>query len=138
MKVICRCQHCNQGLEFDSWNSGKSTICPHCGMDTIVFMKQPEPKKRFPWKMVAILSAIPLAIIIGLIFCMSGTAIALGAILWIAVLAGALFFYFLPALVGHGKRNATAIFLLNLFVGWTFIGWVVALVWAATKDPETK
>jgi hypothetical protein len=44
--------------------------------------------------------------------------------------------YFLPTIVAvvRKKRNTLAIFLLNLFLGWTFIGWVVALVWAATKD----
>ena len=42
--------------------------------------------------------------------------------------------YFLPSIVGWNKRNATAILILNLFLGWTFIGWVVALVWATTKD----
>jgi len=44
-------------------------------------------------------------------------------------------FYFLPAIVAsHRKhKNATAIFLTNLFLGWTFIGWVVALVWAFTN-----
>jgi hypothetical protein len=35
------------------------------------------------------------------------------------------------ALIRH-KRNKAAIFFLNLFAGWTIIGWVVALVWAAT------
>jgi len=42
--------------------------------------------------------------------------------------------YLLPTVVGWNKKNIGAIFLLNLFLGWTFIGWVVALVWAATKD----
>ncbi len=44
--------------------------------------------------------------------------------------------YFLPTIIAvvRKKRNALAIFLLNLFLGWTFIGWVVAIVWAATKD----
>ena len=44
--------------------------------------------------------------------------------------------YFLPAIIGRKKRNARAIMWLNFFLGWTFIGWVVALVWAMTKDPE--
>lgn len=48
-----------------------------------------------------------------------------------------LLFYFLPAIVGRRKRNAGAIFLLNLLLGWTMIGWIVALVWAACKDPES-
>ena len=47
--------------------------------------------------------------------------------------------YFLPAISAKAKdaRNAAAIFVLNLLVGWTFIGWVVALVWACSaNDPE--
>lgn len=42
--------------------------------------------------------------------------------------------YFLPSIIGRNKRNANAICLLNIFLGWTVIGWVVALVWAASKD----
>jgi Superinfection immunity protein len=46
--------------------------------------------------------------------------------------------YFLPSWVGRRKRNATAIFALNLLLGWTFIGWVSALVWALMVDTKTK
>lgn len=38
--------------------------------------------------------------------------------------------YFLPSIIGHGKRNFGAIFLVNFFLGWTIVGWIVALVWA--------
>lgn len=43
--------------------------------------------------------------------------------------------YFIPAIVAAVKRSerALAIFLLNLFLGWTFLGWVGALVWAAAE-----
>lgn len=46
--------------------------------------------------------------------------------------------YFIPIVVATltQKRNASAIFLLNLFLGWTFVGWVVALVWACAKDRD--
>ena len=44
--------------------------------------------------------------------------------------------YFLPFMVGYNKKNATAIFILNLLLGWTLIGWVVALVWATTHEKE--
>jgi TM2 domain-containing membrane protein YozV len=47
-----------------------------------------------------------------------------------------LFIYFLPSLIGKSKRNAGAIFALNLLLGWTLIGWVVSLVWALTVEPE--
>lgn len=48
------------------------------------------------------------------------------------------FIYFMPTIVAaiDKKQNAAAIFLLNLFLGWTLIGWVAALVWAATKDMQ--
>ena len=44
--------------------------------------------------------------------------------------------YFLPTIVAGRHRNGGAIFILNLLLGWTFIGWVVALVWAFTKPRE--
>lgn len=46
--------------------------------------------------------------------------------------------YFLPTIIAktRHKGNADAILLLNFFLGWTLIGWVVALVWATTKDAE--
>ena len=46
--------------------------------------------------------------------------------------------YFLPTLIAHRKRNSQAIFVLNLFLGWTFLGWVIALVWACMRDPDPK
>jgi hypothetical protein len=44
--------------------------------------------------------------------------------------------YFLPSIiaVARSKRDITAIVLLNFFLGWTMIGWVVALVWAVKQD----
>jgi hypothetical protein len=44
--------------------------------------------------------------------------------------------YFLPSIIalGRNKRDITAIVLLNFFLGWTMIGWVVALVWAVKAD----
>ncbi len=43
--------------------------------------------------------------------------------------------YFLPAIIAIARhhKNALAIFLLNFFLGGTFIGWVIALVWAVSK-----
>ena len=44
--------------------------------------------------------------------------------------------YFLPSIIAfaRSKRDLLAIFLLNLFLGWSVIGWIVALVWAAKND----
>jgi len=45
------------------------------------------------------------------------------------ILAG---LYFLPTLIASGRHlpERTGIFLLNLFFGWTLIGWVIALIWS--------
>lgn len=46
--------------------------------------------------------------------------------------------YFLPSLLGYSKGNFVAIFALNLLLGWTLIGWVIALVWSLAEDkPNT-
>jgi hypothetical protein len=44
--------------------------------------------------------------------------------------------YFLPTIIAfaRNKRDTTAILLLNFFLGWTMIGWIVALVWAVKTD----
>jgi hypothetical protein len=47
--------------------------------------------------------------------------------------------YFAPAIVAamRSHRQTAAIVLLNLFLGWTLVGWVVALVWAAMNGPQS-
>lgn len=52
------------------------------------------------------------------------------------VIIAAIGLYFLPTIIGWNKRNSFSILLLNFFLGWTFIGWVVALVWATTNDAQ--
>lgn len=56
-------------------------------------------------------------------------------------IAGLLFFgglYFIPSLVAlaRGHHQLLAIFLLNLLLGWTVLGWIAALVWSATAIPR--
>jgi Superinfection immunity protein len=44
--------------------------------------------------------------------------------------------YFLPAIIAfaRSKRDALSILILNFFLGWTAIGWIIALVWALKND----
>lgn len=44
--------------------------------------------------------------------------------------------YFLPTIVAstRGHLSALGIFLLNLFLGWTLIGWLLALIWSCTGN----
>lgn len=57
-------------------------------------------------------------------------------LLGIAIWAAAIALYFLPAWNANrrNKKNTNAIALLNLLLGWTIIGWVVALIWSAAED----
>lgn len=43
--------------------------------------------------------------------------------------------YFIPVMVAGGRKHKAlgAIFALNLFLGWSLLGWVAALVWALTN-----
>jgi len=46
--------------------------------------------------------------------------------------------YFLPSLIAAARHthNAMGIFLFNLFLGWTGIGWVIALLVAICSSPS--
>lgn len=50
----------------------------------------------------------------------------------------AIAFYFLPAIIAAVRHthNSTGILLLNLFLGWTVIGWFVALLMAIFSAPD--
>jgi hypothetical protein len=52
--------------------------------------------------------------------------------LWVLVISLAL--YLLPAWISYarGMADRWSVFFLNLFLGWTLIGWVVALCWAVS------
>jgi hypothetical protein len=62
-------------------------------------------------------------------------SVLLGAL---GIITTAVVFYVIPGLVATArhKRDAGAIWLLNILAGWTFIGWVGALIWAMTHDQE--
>jgi hypothetical protein len=55
-------------------------------------------------------------------------------ILFLIVLA--ILIYFFPSVVARKKENFKAIFVLNFFLGWSFLGWVIALVWAVMKEKK--
>jgi hypothetical protein len=44
--------------------------------------------------------------------------------------------YFLPTIIATNRgHHVTGILLLNLFLGWTGIGWVAMLLWALLSTP---
>lgn len=48
--------------------------------------------------------------------------------------------YFAPAIIAdrNNHPHKDAITLVNLVIGWTLIGWVVAAAWASTKKAEDQ
>lgn len=61
-----------------------------------------------------------------------GVAIAFSALFFVPAL------YLLPTFEAwiRKKGNLQSIAVLNLFLGWTIIGWVAALIWAFKKPEE--
>jgi uncharacterized membrane protein len=50
-----------------------------------------------------------------------------------------LLLYFVPAITAYEnkKKNKQSVLVINLFLGWSIIGWIVALAMAVGKDKET-
>ena len=57
-----------------------------------------------------------------------------GAVLFVLAI------YFLPGIVAlmRGHMSAGAIIVLNLFLGWTALGWIIALVWSFTSNTRAN
>jgi hypothetical protein len=156
----CKCQHCDQSIAFDSSRVGESIACPGCGMDTLLFIPNSGPLPELPVKSEPqntrsfrplIKWSIGIVVVFILLFLWSrftseaagddmpsAPAAIVGLMLMLCGVTIGTLLYFVPALVAwkNKKRNFAAILVLNLCAGWTFIGWVVALVWACTVDPE--
>ncbi len=48
--------------------------------------------------------------------------------------------YFVPSIIAFARkhRNAVPILLLNIFLGWTLLGWIGALIWSLTTPTEIR
>lgn len=44
--------------------------------------------------------------------------------------------YFIPTFVAYRRQHSkiSAIFVLNLLLGWAVLGWIIALIWSYTED----
>lgn len=47
--------------------------------------------------------------------------------------------YFIPSIIGfsRGHKSKWGIFILNLFLGWSILGWIVSLVWSFSSAKES-
>ena len=68
-----------------------------------------------------------------------GNAVAggLAVLLFLLIVAA---FYFIPTIVAFVKKtpNKISVLVINLFLGWSFIGWVVALAMALRDSPAPQ
>lgn len=44
--------------------------------------------------------------------------------------------YFIPTIIACRRNyiNKGPVIIINIFLGWTYIGWVIALAWSLKKD----
>lgn len=56
----------------------------------------------------------------------------------VVLLVAGLLLYFVPCWVAITRRHRSqlAIGILTLFLGWTILGWIAALVWSCTSNIE--
>lgn len=89
--------------------------------------------KAIVWFLVIMVGGASLLVIIA-----SGDAGQnIGALIFAPV---AFVLYFLPTIIAAKRRhqNDAAIFIINAFFGWTFLGWVIALTWSCTEVRVVK
>jgi hypothetical protein len=49
-------------------------------------------------------------------------------------------FYFSPSITAHQRhtRNKSQVTILNVLLGWTILGWIIAFIMAYSPDVEVK
>ena len=99
---------------------------------------------KFEWALLIPSALFLLAIVVSLLgggeinkAIFSAGAAFVGAVPLLLVLAVVFAIYFLPTIVANrsNHHNAAPIFILNLFLGWTLLGWVAALIWSLSRPP---
>jgi hypothetical protein len=85
---------------------------------------------------IVVIAIIALGVITVLLAGSEGPGVLIGAFLMIAISG---FIYFLPTIIAVRRkhRNDVGVLLVNLFFGWTLIGWVGALIWS-TLDQQAN
>ena len=91
---------------------------------------------NFYWVYIAVLSVYSL---VSFVFFAPQTPniIALKSVIELIIIG---IVYILPSLIAHRRKHhqRISISLLNIFLGWTLLGWVAALIWSASasvKEP---
>ena len=105
--------------------------------------KRPPPLPRRSWRSVWFASGAGAGAVVAVLYLLHPASRALGLpmlILAVAAASIALLAYFSPTLVAYVNRHRKMrwIAAINLFAGWTVIGWVGAMVWACIRPREAE
>ena len=89
--------------------------------------------KRWPWILWGCLLGLPLLVFLSTFFIAGG--LPRGWVVLSVILIG-LDLYFLPTLLAVTRRSSTAAaaIVVDVFLGWSVIGWVVALALAVSDS----
>lgn len=139
------CPDCGRSFSVDKSLSGQSAKCPTCHAALRVpveALREASKDEAARWWII-VRPTVYLVVIAAALTCIyvianktkatEAALIQVGFVVFIAAV------YFIPTVVARSRKhhNATAIFALNLFLGWTFLGWVASLVWALTSTPKS-
>ena len=106
-----------------------SLKCGSCGASVVV-----------SWRELATLVGVAAVVGTGVAIAAHGDALSAAKVfLGLCLVLAAICLYFWPAAVAAGRRHrhAGAVFALNLLLGWTFLGWVLSMVWAMMTPKPT-
>ena len=114
-----KCPYCGSIL-----NGRNQKKCPHCGEWLEV--------SHFGCGAGLLILFIIISIFMGLAG--SGTELPFIGYIGGGTLFVIAFIYLVPSLIAEarGHESKVAIFIINLLLGWTFLGWVIPLIWACT------
>lgn len=154
MSIPLQCPHCRSVMRVGDQFGGKAVKCPQCNDvfkvpparailvaaappsieedDEGSIVDQPSSWERANSIADSASKAISTLVTIGLVaflVCVGFSSPFAGLVLLLVAI------YFLPTLIAssRGHQNSAAIFVMNLLLGWTLIGWVMALVWSFTE-----
>jgi len=137
--LLITCPHCERDVHVQA---NVETPCPACRNPVIAEapllraqVKRPKAAQGSPWLLFALL--LLLLFVVFVVF-MQGVAFDAGFLLYSAAVAAGAFFYFLPTFIASGRdaSSKNMIFVLNLLLGVTIIGWIAAFIWASVDKPR--
>ncbi len=130
-----KCKHCGK------WLNEQKQVCPYCMKEIPLKAKKcsfcgssVKRKKSQLVKFANILLNFLIIFTCVIVELASNGGGAGFALVFILLIANAI--YLLPTYIADGKmhKQTNFIFLVNFLLGFTFIGWIAALIWALSDD----